>query len=283
MWVMPLVGEPPCQCFSPGKIQTTSPGRISRTGPPSVCTRPTPEMTYNVWPSGCMCQFVRAPGSKDTWVATTRAGAAAATIGSCQTVPVKYSLGARRVGLEPARWISMGFLLRLAQSDLFFRGRIARLGLGVHGIQPGQHRAIVDLIDDPAFHLLLLGAFGQNEVEKRLWNHHGAVLIGDDDVVREDGDPATADRLAPADECQAGDRRWRGVAVTPYRQSGAEHAVEIAHNPVGHQRSDPTLDHPGAQDIAKNTGIGDAHRVDHGDAAVRHGFDRRSGRYRRRP
>jgi hypothetical protein len=28
-------------------------------------------------------------------------------------VPVKYSLGARRVGREPARWISMAFLLVL--------------------------------------------------------------------------------------------------------------------------------------------------------------------------
>src|SRR5258708_7608904 len=28
MCVMPLVGEAPCQCFSPGGIHTTSPGRI---------------------------------------------------------------------------------------------------------------------------------------------------------------------------------------------------------------------------------------------------------------
>src|ERR1700686_412123 len=98
MWVMPLAGEPPCQCFSPGGIQTTSPDLISRTGPPLAWIRPTPEMTYSVCPSGCVCQLVRAPGSKDTQLATARAGAGAAIIGSCQTVPVKYSLGARRVG-----------------------------------------------------------------------------------------------------------------------------------------------------------------------------------------
>jgi hypothetical protein len=32
-------------------------------------------------------------------------------IGSCQTVPVKYSLGASRVGREPARWMFIVFLL----------------------------------------------------------------------------------------------------------------------------------------------------------------------------
>src|SRR5712664_3940029 len=111
MCVMPLVGEAPCQCFSPGGIHTTSPGRISLIGPPTACTRPTPEITYSVWPSGCECQAVRAPGSKDTRVETIRAGASAAMIGSCQTVPVKYSLGASRVGREPARWMFILFLL----------------------------------------------------------------------------------------------------------------------------------------------------------------------------
>src|SRR5712691_5010732 len=111
MWIIPLVGEPPCQCFSPGGIQTTSPALISRIGPPLLWTRPTPEITYSVWPSGCECQFVRAPGSKDTRFETIRAGTSAAMIGSCQTVPVKYSLGASRVGREPARWMFIVFLL----------------------------------------------------------------------------------------------------------------------------------------------------------------------------
>src|SRR3979490_2532596 len=115
MWVMPLVGEPPCQCFSPGGIQTTSPGRISRTGSPCFCTRPTPEMTYSVWPSGCECQLVRAPGAKETRAGPGRAGASVAMSGSCHTVPVKYSFGAWRVGREPARWMSMDFLLVVLQ------------------------------------------------------------------------------------------------------------------------------------------------------------------------
>ena len=75
MCVMAVVGEAPCQCFRPGGNQTTSPGRISSIGPPSRCTQPRPAVTIRVWPSGCVCQAVRAPGSKVTWPPLTRAGA----------------------------------------------------------------------------------------------------------------------------------------------------------------------------------------------------------------
>src|SRR5208283_638116 len=66
MCVMAVVAVAPCQCFSPGAIQTTSPGRISSIGPPQRCTRPHPAVTIRVWPSGCVCHAVRAPGSKVT-------------------------------------------------------------------------------------------------------------------------------------------------------------------------------------------------------------------------
>ena len=52
MWVMAVVGDAPCQCFSPGSNQTTSPGRISSIGPPSRCAQPQPNVTISVWPSG---------------------------------------------------------------------------------------------------------------------------------------------------------------------------------------------------------------------------------------
>src|SRR5437764_15031448 len=100
---MPFSGEAPCQCFSPGGIHTVSPGRISLIGPPLVWTRPTPETTNSVCPSGWVCQAVRAPGSKATRAELTRAGAGAVLIGSCQTVPVNQSLDARLVGRDPAR------------------------------------------------------------------------------------------------------------------------------------------------------------------------------------
>src|SRR6202171_3631384 len=104
---MLVVGEAPCQCTSLGAIHTVSPGRISFTGPPFDCTRPKPETTCSDCPSGCVCQAVRAPGSKETRFETARAGAGDWMIGSCHTVPVKCSFGARRVGREPAGWISM--------------------------------------------------------------------------------------------------------------------------------------------------------------------------------
>src|SRR5207244_12679116 len=90
IWVMPLVGDAPCQCFSFGGIQTTSPGRISRTGPPLACTRPTPEITYRVWPKGCVCHAVRAPGSKATRVENKRASDYVALFGTCSSVSGKY-------------------------------------------------------------------------------------------------------------------------------------------------------------------------------------------------
>ena len=75
--VMAVVGVAPCQCFSPGGNQTTSPGRISSIGPPSRCTWPQPAVTISVWPSGCVCQAVRAPGSNVTGASETRAGSGA--------------------------------------------------------------------------------------------------------------------------------------------------------------------------------------------------------------
>src|SRR5438105_15646546 len=72
--VIAVVGIAPCQCFSLGGNQTTSPGRISSTGPPSRCAHPRPEVTINVWPSGCVCQAVRAHGSNVTLAQRTLAG-----------------------------------------------------------------------------------------------------------------------------------------------------------------------------------------------------------------
>src|SRR5204863_7459393 len=49
---------------------------------------------------------------------------------------------------------------------LFLGCRVARLGLGVHGVKPRQGRAIVHLIDDPGFHPLLLRPLGQDMIER---------------------------------------------------------------------------------------------------------------------
>src|SRR5262249_18640698 len=105
----------PCQCFSPGGIQTVSPARIARIGPPQLCTQPIPDVTKRVCPSGCVCQAVRAPGSKRTQADRMRAGSGAWMMGSCQTVPVKLGGPMRREGRDPQAIISMLFLPCRAQ------------------------------------------------------------------------------------------------------------------------------------------------------------------------
>src|SRR5262252_10024064 len=93
MWVIAVVGVAPCQCFSPGANQTTSPGQICSIGPPSRCAHPQPAVTIRVCPSGCVCQAVRAPGSKVTLAPATSAGSGARNNGSILTVPVNHSGG----------------------------------------------------------------------------------------------------------------------------------------------------------------------------------------------
>src|SRR5919198_6466310 len=109
--VIAVVGVAPCQCFSLGSNQTTSPGRISSIGPPSRCTRPQPAVTISVWPSGCVCHAVRAPGSNVTLAPAPRAGGDAWNSGSIRTVPVNQSSGPLPDGCEPTRLISMKSLL----------------------------------------------------------------------------------------------------------------------------------------------------------------------------
>src|SRR5437763_2052446 len=111
MCVMAVVAVAPCQCFSPRGNQITSPGRMPSIGPPQGCARPQPAVTIRVWPSGWVCQAVRAPGSNVTLAPRTRAGSGASNRGSIRTVPVKYSAGPLPEGCEPHGLISMVFLL----------------------------------------------------------------------------------------------------------------------------------------------------------------------------
>src|SRR5438309_4650821 len=107
MCVIALVGIAPCQCFSLGGNQTTSPGRISSIGPPQRCAQPRPDVTINVWPNGCVCHAVRAPGSNVTLAQATRAGSGAWNRGSIRTVPVNQSVGPSFDGCDPLLLISI--------------------------------------------------------------------------------------------------------------------------------------------------------------------------------
>ena len=108
---MPVAGVAPCQCFSPGANQTTSPGRMSSTGPPSRWAHPQPHVTIRVWPSGWVCQAVRAPGSNVTLAHWTSAGSGAWNSGSMRTFPVNQSEGPFVEGCVPALLISMSIFL----------------------------------------------------------------------------------------------------------------------------------------------------------------------------
>src|SRR5271169_6667768 len=105
MCVIAVVGLAPCQCFSPGGNQTTSPGRISSMGPPQRCAQPQPAVTIKVWPSGCVCQAVRAPGSNVTLTVRARAGSGASNNGSIRAAPVNSFFGPLPDGCEPHRLI----------------------------------------------------------------------------------------------------------------------------------------------------------------------------------
>src|ERR1700676_947635 len=115
--VIAEVGLAPCQCFSLGANQTTSPGRISSIGPPSRCAQPRPDVTINVWPNGCVCQAVRAPGSNVTLAPRTRAGSGASNSGSMRTLPVNQSAGPSPDGCEPLLLISISEFLELSTLD----------------------------------------------------------------------------------------------------------------------------------------------------------------------
>ena len=79
--------------------------------PALALARPAPEVTISVWPSGWVCQAVRAPGSKVTCAPCTRSGAAGLKSPSIRTRPVNHSAGPCRDGVSPARKISITVLL----------------------------------------------------------------------------------------------------------------------------------------------------------------------------
>ena len=57
--IIELLVEAPCQCSSPGGIQTVSPELINSGALFLKPIRPVPLMIYSVWPRGCVCHAVR--------------------------------------------------------------------------------------------------------------------------------------------------------------------------------------------------------------------------------
>src|SRR5688572_13838499 len=102
---MAVPGAAPCQCLMPGGHQTTSPGRMTCTALPHSCVKPTPAVTINRCPAGCVCQAERAPGSKVTSPPEALMFLSAGQTGSTRTRPVKNSAGPVAEGCSPARVI----------------------------------------------------------------------------------------------------------------------------------------------------------------------------------
>src|SRR5208283_45408 len=126
IWDIEVVEVAPCQCFLPGAHHTTSPGRISSLGSPQHWVHPQPAVTIKIWPSGCVCHAVRAPGSNVTLAPSDRAGAGGSNRGSIRTSPVKYWNGPCTDGREPLRLISIvasPFTLLLEPGECYLRRR----------------------------------------------------------------------------------------------------------------------------------------------------------------
>src|SRR6478735_7111362 len=107
-----------------------SPARISRTLPPRAWVRPTPSVTWRVWPTACECQPFRAPGANRTTLTRTRDGASPRTMTSSQASPVNRSAGAFSVARP-----SMIFML--SPRWLLAAGQPLE-GLGVAGALDGD-------------------------------------------------------------------------------------------------------------------------------------------------
>src|SRR5688500_5433213 len=82
-------------------------------------------------------------------------------------------------------------------SALLLECFVARLRLGVRGIEARQRHAAADLAHDPAFETFLLDGEGRDLVDHRRGNDDGSVAIGDDHIVREHRDAAATDWLLP--------------------------------------------------------------------------------------
>src|SRR5690349_12175783 len=89
---------------------------------------------------------------------------------------------------------------------------VARLRLIIRGIETRQRHAAIDLRHDPAFETFLFDGDRRHFVDHRGRNDDGAILIGDDDIVREDRNAAATNWLLPVDERKTRDRWRRGNA-----------------------------------------------------------------------
>src|SRR5215472_15842352 len=131
---------------------------------------------------------------------------------------------------------------------------VAFLRLVVGRIEARELHALLDLAHHPGLVALVLLALGKDEVDQVLRDHHRAVIVGDDQVAREDRATAAGNWLVPAHEGEPVDRGGCRRPGAPHRQPGREHAGLVADHPVGDERGDAALRHPHHQDVTEDAG-----------------------------
>src|ERR1039458_10257901 len=149
-------------------------------------------------------------------------------------------------------------------------GCVAGFGLGVGRVEARERKAGADFVDDPGFELFLLDGVCDVFVEERGWDDYGAVVIGDDDVIREDCYAAAGDRKLPAYKGQAGDRCGCCRALAPNGQMGAEDSGEVANDAVSDEAGDFADADTLAEDVAEDACVDEAPGVDYGDTTRGH-------------
>src|SRR5580692_9403513 len=149
-------------------------------------------------------------------------------------------------------------------------GCVAVFGLRVGRVEAWERKAGADFIDDPGFEPFLFDGVCDDFVEECGWDDYGAVIIGDDDVIREDCYAAAGDRHLPAYEGEASDRCGCCRALAPNGQVGAEDSGEVTNDAVGDKAGDFADADTLAEDIAEDAGVGDTHGVDYRDTTGGH-------------
>ena len=104
---MAVVGEAPCQCFSPGGHQTTSPGRIVRALPALALHQAAASGHDQVLPEGMRVPRRARAGLERDAVDERPRRLDGRNRGSRRTAPLNVSAGPFAEGREPLRWISM--------------------------------------------------------------------------------------------------------------------------------------------------------------------------------
>jgi hypothetical protein len=125
--------------------------------------------------------------------------------------------------------------------------------------------------------LLLFNRRSNHVIKERGRDKHCAIPIDHDYVVWKYRNATAVDRFLPTDEGQAGHGWRRCCALTPDWKAGIQHARNIPDHTVCDKGCHSALVHPCAENVAEDSGIGDAQCAYYGNTATWHCFNRSAG------